>query len=83
VLRAEEMLAERGAPPESRVAAGVPRRAAVTSTTLDDALPSDLVWGHLASSGMTVVAGRGGRPIHERERVRISLLTRLADALVR
>ena len=49
---------------------------------LADALPSDLVWGRLERGAMTVVAGRAGRPIHERERVRISLLARLADALL-
>ncbi|MFK8022905.1 MAG: hypothetical protein AB8G26_02980 [Ilumatobacter sp.] len=48
----------------------------------DEALPSDLVWGHLLESGFTVAAGRSDRPIHERERVRISLVARLADALL-
>lgn len=49
---------------------------------LDEALPSDLVWGHLIGSGLTVAAGRTGRTIHERERIRVSLFARLADALV-
>ncbi len=49
---------------------------------LDDASPSDLLWGHMVTSGFTVAAGRTGNPIHERERVRFSLLLRLADALV-
>ena len=49
---------------------------------LDDSAPSDLLWGHMATSAMTVAAGRTGNPIHERERVRFSLLLRLADALV-
>lgn len=49
---------------------------------LDETLPDDLVWGHLISSGLTVASGRSGRPIHERERVRVSLLARLADALM-
>ncbi len=49
---------------------------------LDDSAPSDLLWGHLATSAMTVAAGRVGNPIHERERVRFSLLLRLADALL-
>lgn len=48
----------------------------------DDAAPSDMVWAHLVSSGLYVAAGRADRPIHERERVRISLLVRLADALL-
>jgi hypothetical protein len=49
---------------------------------LDDSSPSDLLWGHMVTSGLTVAAGRTGNPIHERERVRFSLLLRLADALV-
>ncbi len=49
---------------------------------LDDSAPSDLLWGHMVSSALTVAAGRTGNPIHERERVRFSLLLRLADALV-
>ncbi len=48
---------------------------------LDDSAPSDLLWGHMVTSGLTVAAGRTGNPIHERERVRFSLLLRLADAL--
>jgi hypothetical protein len=49
---------------------------------LDDSAPSDLLWGHMSASEMTVAAGRAGNPIHERERVRFSLLLRLADALL-
>lgn len=49
---------------------------------LDDSAPSDLLWGHMVTSAITVAAGRTGNPIHERERVRFSLLLRLADALV-
>ncbi len=48
----------------------------------DDAAPSDMVWAHLVSSGMYIAAGRTERPIHERERIRVSLLARLADALL-
>lgn len=44
--------------------------------------PTDLVWGQLAVSGLSVAAGRAERPIHDRERVRMSLFVRLADALV-
>ncbi len=49
---------------------------------LDDSAPSDLLWGHMLTSELTVAAGRTGNPIHERERVRFSLFLRLADALV-
>ncbi len=81
VLSGEEMVARRGAAPDL----GWLRAFLAGSghlDELDDALPSDLVWGHLVGNEMTVAAGRGDRPIHERERVRISLLARLADALV-
>lgn len=44
--------------------------------------PSDLIWAHLVRSGVSVAAGRSDRPVHERERVRVALLARLADALV-
>lgn len=47
-----------------------------------EALPGDLVWGHMMSAGLTVAAGRSAHTIHERERVRVSLLSRLADALL-
>jgi hypothetical protein len=49
---------------------------------LDDSAPSDVLWAAMPVSGMTVAAGRSGNPIHERERVRFSLLVRLADALI-
>ena len=49
---------------------------------VDDSAPTDLVWAHLIASDLTVAAGRAERPIHERERVRMSLIARLADALV-
>jgi hypothetical protein len=50
--------------------------------SVDDAAPSDIVWVHLARSTLTLAAGRVGHPIHERERVRVSLVGRLADALM-
>lgn len=51
-------------------------------TEIDESLPSDLVWGQLIESGLSVAAGRADRPIHERERIRVTLLARLADALL-
>jgi hypothetical protein len=44
--------------------------------------PSDLVWAHLSRSHVAVAAGRSDRPVHDRERTRVSLLARIADALV-
>lgn len=49
---------------------------------LDDSAPSDLLWGSMASSGLTIAAGRHEHPIRERERVRFSLVLRLADSLL-
>ena len=49
---------------------------------IDETLPGDVVWGHLLTSRLTVAAGRADRVIHERERVRVNLLARLADALL-
>ena len=44
--------------------------------------PSELLWAHLHRAGMAVAAGRADRPVHERERVRVGLLARIADALI-
>ena len=44
--------------------------------------PSDIVWARLDRSGVAIAAGRSDRPVHERERVRVSMLARLADALI-
>ncbi|MGH9132354.1 MAG: hypothetical protein ACRDZZ_00340 [Ilumatobacteraceae bacterium] len=44
--------------------------------------PSDLVWAHLERSEVSVAAGRSHRPVHARERSRIRLLARIADALI-
>lgn len=44
--------------------------------------PSDLVWSRLGGHRLTLLAGRNGRPIHARERERLDLLSRLADALL-
>jgi hypothetical protein len=44
--------------------------------------PSDLLSARLARSEVSVAAGRSARPVHERERVRIALLARVADALI-
>lgn len=44
--------------------------------------PSDLVWARLPRAGLAVAAGRADRPVHDRERLRVALLARLADALL-
>jgi hypothetical protein len=81
VLRAGERVASLGEPPEvgwlTAFLAGSEHL-----DGLDDSAPSDLLWGHMVTSALTVAAGRTGNPIHERERVRFWRLLRLADALV-
>ena len=47
----------------------------------DASAPSDLVFARLGRTRASVAAGRSHRPVHERERVRVALLARLADAL--
>jgi hypothetical protein len=46
------------------------------------ATSSDMFWSDLPMSGMWVAAGREGRPVHDRERVRLDLYARIADAIL-
>lgn len=46
------------------------------------ATSSDMFWADLPSAGLWVAAGRDGRPVHDRERVRLDLFARIADTLV-
>jgi hypothetical protein len=46
------------------------------------ATSSDMFWSDLPQSSMWVAAGRDGRTVHDRERVRLDLLARIADALI-
>ncbi len=81
VLGAGETIAQLGRPPDTGwVIAFLAGSEHLDG--LDDSAPSDLLWGHMLTSELTVAAGRTGNPIHERERVRFSLFLRLADALV-
>jgi hypothetical protein len=81
VLRDEEVIAGLGVAPDvgwlTAFLAGSGHLDA-----LDETLPNDVVWGHMLASGLTVASGRRDRAIHERERIRVSLLCRLADALL-
>jgi ACT domain len=47
------------------------------------ATAGDLFWIDLPTSAMWIAAGRPDRPIHERERLRLDLFARIADALTR
>ena len=46
------------------------------------ATSSDMFWADLPFAGMWLAAGRDGRQVHERERVRLDLFARIADALL-
>jgi hypothetical protein len=46
------------------------------------ATSSDMFWADLPTSGTWVAAGRDGRPVHDRERVRLDLFARIADTLL-
>jgi hypothetical protein len=46
------------------------------------ATSSDMFWADLPASGHWVAAGRRGRPVHDRERVRLDLFARIADTLL-
>ena len=46
------------------------------------ATSGDMFWADLPSSGSWLAAGREGRQVHERERVRLDLFVRIADALL-
>ncbi len=81
VLRDGEPVAQLGAPPDLGWLVAF-LAGSEHLNGLDDSSPSDLLWGHMFTSGLTIAAGRTANPIHERERVRFSLLLRLADALV-
>lgn len=43
---------------------------------------SDMFWADLPVSGLWIAAGRDGRPVHDRERVRLDLFARIADTLL-
>ena len=81
VLRDEEIIAQFGESPDVAWLLAFLAGSGHLSE-VNEALPGDLVWGHMMAAGLTVAAGRTTHPIHERERVRVSLLSRLADALL-
>lgn len=81
VLRNETVVAQVGTPPDTAWLVAF-LAGSEHLDSLDDSSPSDLLWASLPAAGLMVAAGRAGNPIHERERIRFSLLARLADALV-
>ena len=68
----------------TRPAAGCPRSSPAANISTGSTTPHRAIWCGCTSpaSGLTLAAGRAGHPIHERERVRVSLVGRLADTLL-
>lgn len=46
------------------------------------ATSSDMFWANLPAAQLWVAAGREGRPVHDRERLRLDLYVRIADTLL-
>ncbi|MEO6652830.1 MAG: hypothetical protein ABIP17_09270 [Ilumatobacteraceae bacterium] len=46
------------------------------------ATSSDMFWSDMPESNMWIAAGRKGRTVHERERLRLDLFARIADCLM-
>ena len=55
----------------------------LSGATHVDGIPGDVVWVHLESIDVAVVAGRSTRPFHARERQQVTLLGRIVDARMR
>lgn len=80
VARDGEIVASTGEPPQadwvSSLLAG--------SRHLGDphVTSGDLLWADLPAARMWIAAERGGRPVHDRERVRLDLYARIADSVL-
>lgn len=79
--RARQLIASCGElPEESWLLAFLDGSEHLDETNAD--LPSDILLARMTSSQVTIAAGRSGRRVHASERLRMSLLVRVADALV-
>lgn len=78
LCRDETTIAAAGEPPTPEYVAAL----MAGSKHLGDHAASDLFWSALPSAGLWVAAGRPDRPVHDRERVRLDLFTRIADVLL-
>jgi hypothetical protein len=82
-LRDGELLHDLGAPPElGWLVAFLDGSEHLDPTCPNGSAPADVMWAHLPTTRITVAAGRSDRAVHERERVRITLLARIVDALL-
>lgn len=80
VARAGEVVASRGEVPTAEWVTSL--RAGSSHLGDPHARSSDMFWSDMRASGMWVAAGREGRTVHDRERLRLDLFARIADAIL-
>lgn len=67
------------APPAAWLEAFVAGSRSSARVAAGEAGPDDVAWAPLPSAGLSVVLGRGGRPLRARERRQVAALARIAD----
>jgi hypothetical protein len=87
VLHHDQVLASVGDPPEpawlnSFLEGSTHLVPGQTFAAGGDTGPSDMLWAHMPRHQLSLAAGRTDRPVHERERVRFYLLSKVVDALL-
>jgi hypothetical protein len=80
-VRGDELLHHAGCPPELGWLVAF-LNGSEHLGTLNGAGPTDVMWARLPRADLAVAAGRASRPVHERERLRVTLLARIVDALL-
>jgi hypothetical protein len=79
----DEIVAQRGTPPDlGWLLAFLHGSGHLDPADPSPNVPGDVVWARLPASGLVVATGRAARAVHERERVRITLLARIVDRLL-
>jgi hypothetical protein len=79
----DEIVAQRGTPPDlGWLLAFLHGSGHLDPVGPSPNAPGDVMWAGLPASGLMVATGRADRAVHDRERVRISLLARIVDRLL-
>ena len=66
-------------PPAAWLEAFIAGSRSSATVVAHEAGPDDVAWAPLPSSGLSLVLGRGGRPLRSRERRQVAALARIAD----
>ena len=66
-------------PPAAWLEAFIEGSRSSATVVAHEAGPDDVAWAPLPSSGLSLVLGRGGRPLRSRERRQVAALARIAD----